>query len=45
MSEWRAIKDEYTAPRSDALEMIVTVVLTVAVDLTVAIQVVIVLAA
>jgi SulP family sulfate permease len=45
MSEWRAFKAEFTAPRSDALVMLVTFVLTVAVDLTVAIQVGIVLAA
>jgi SulP family sulfate permease len=45
MSEWRAFKAEFTAPRSDVLVMLVTFVLTVAVDLTVAIQVGLVLAA
>jgi SulP family sulfate permease len=45
MSEWRAFKGELRAPRSDALVMIVTFVLTVVVDLTVAMEVGMVLAA
>ena len=45
MSEWRAFRAEFTAPRSDLMVMLVTFVLTVAVDLTVAIQVGLVLAA
>jgi SulP family sulfate permease len=45
MSEWRAFRAELSAPRSDVLVMLVTFGLTVAVDLTVAIEVGIVLAA
>lgn len=45
MSEWRAFKAEFSAPRSDTLVMVVTFALTVLVDLTVAIQVGMVLAA
>lgn len=45
MSEWRAFRAEFTAPRSDALVMLTTFSLTVVVDLTVAIQVGLVLAA
>jgi SulP family sulfate permease len=45
MSEWRAFRAEFTAPRSDVLVMLVTFVLTVVVDLTVAVQVGLVLAA
>jgi SulP family sulfate permease len=45
MSEWRAFKGEFTAPRSDLLVMLITFTLTVVVDLTVAIQVGLVLAA
>jgi SulP family sulfate permease len=45
MSEWRAFRAELTAPKSDVVVMLVTFGLTVAVDLTVAIQVGMVLAA
>jgi SulP family sulfate permease len=45
MSEWRAFRGEFTAPRSDLAVMLATFVLTVVVDLTVAIQVGVVLAA
>lgn len=45
MSEWRAFLSEFSAPRSDMLVMVVTFVLTVVVDLTVAIEVGMVLAA
>ena len=45
MSEWRAFKAEFSAPKSDAVVMVVTFGLTVLVDLTVAIQVGMVLAA
>lgn len=45
MSEWRAFKAEFTAPKSDLLVMLITFTLTVVVDLTVAIQVGLVLAA
>jgi sulfate permease, SulP family len=45
MSEWRSFKGEFTAPKSDLIVMLVTFSLTVAVDLTVAIQVGMVLAA
>jgi SulP family sulfate permease len=45
MSEWRAFRAEFTAPRSDVLVMLATFLLTVLVDLTVAIQVGMVLAA
>jgi sulfate permease, SulP family len=39
MSEWRSFRAELTAPKSDVLVMLTTFGLTVAVDLTVAIQV------
>ena len=45
MSEWRAFRAEFTAPRSDVAVMLATFTLTVVVDLTVAIQVGVVLAA
>ena len=45
MSEWRVFKSEFRAPKSDLVVMLSTFALTVAVDLTVAIQVGIVLAA
>jgi SulP family sulfate permease len=45
MSEWRSFKAELTAPKSDVLVMLTTFTLTVVVDLTVAIQVGMVLAA
>jgi SulP family sulfate permease len=45
MSEWRTFRAEFTAPRSDLIVLLTTFVLTVAVDLTVAIQVGMVLAA
>ncbi|HEX6925666.1 MAG TPA: sulfate permease [Longimicrobiaceae bacterium] len=45
MSEWRSFRAEFRAPRSDLLVLLTTFVLTVAVDLTVAIQVGMVLAA
>jgi SulP family sulfate permease len=45
MSEWRAFRGEFTAPRSDLIVMLTTFLLTVLVDLTVAIQVGMVLAA
>jgi SulP family sulfate permease len=45
MSEWRAVRAEFRAPRSDVAVMVVTLLLTVLVDLTVAIEVGIVLAA
>ncbi len=45
MSEWRAFRAEFTAPKSDVLVMLTTFLLTVIVDLTVAIQVGMVLAA
>ncbi|HEX2202662.1 MAG TPA: SulP family inorganic anion transporter [Longimicrobium sp.] len=45
MSEWRTFASELSAPRSDVAVLLVTFVLTVAVDLTVAIQVGMVLAA
>jgi SulP family sulfate permease len=44
MSEWRAFKAEFTAPLSDVTVMLATFILTVVVDLTVAIQVGMVLA-
>jgi SulP family sulfate permease len=45
MSEWRTFRDEVrTAPRSDMLVMVTTVLLTVMVDLTVALSVGMVLA-
>ena len=45
MSEWRAFRAEFSAPRSDLLVMLTTFTLTVVVDLTVAIEVGMVLAA
>lgn len=45
MSEWRAFRAEFTAPKSDVLVMLTTFTLTVLVDLSVAIQVGLVLAA
>jgi SulP family sulfate permease len=44
-SEWRSFKAELTAPKSDVLVMLATFSLTVVVDLTIAIQVGMVLAA
>ena len=45
MSEWRTFKSEFSAPKGDALVIVVTFGLTVLIDLTVAIQVGIVLSA
>lgn len=45
MSEWRTFRSEFGAPRADVVVMLTTFVLTVAVDLTVAIQAGMVLAA
>lgn len=45
MSEWRTFRAEFSAPRSDLAVLLTTFVLTVVVDLTVAIQVGMVLAA
>ena len=45
MSEWRVFAAEFSAPRSDVAVLLVTFLLTVLVDLTVAIQVGMVLAA
>jgi sulfate permease, SulP family len=45
MSEWRAFKAELTAPKSDVVVLLATFLLTVLVDLTVAIEVGMVLAA
>jgi sulfate permease, SulP family len=45
MSEWRAFRSELSAPRSDALVLLATFSLTVVVDLTVAIEVGMVLSA
>jgi SulP family sulfate permease len=45
MSEWRAFKAELTAPKSDVAVLLATFLLTVLVDLTVAIEVGMVLAA
>jgi SulP family sulfate permease len=45
MSEWRAFKAELTAPKSDVIVLLATFLLTVLVDLTVAIEVGMVLAA
>lgn len=45
MSEWRAFRDLLAAPRSDVLVLLVTFLLTVLIDLSVAIQVGFVLAA
>src|SRR5205814_10588098 len=45
MSEWRTFKAEFRAPKSDVLVLLTTFLLTVLVDLTVAIEVGLVLAA
>lgn len=45
MSEWRTFKNEFRAPRSDVIVMLTTFSLTVLVDLTVAIEVGMVLSA
>ena len=45
MSEWRTFRSELTAPRSDVIVLLATFLLTVLVDLTVAIEVGMVLAA
>ncbi len=45
MSEWRRFRAEFSAPRSDLLVLLTTFLLTVAIDLVVAIQVGMVLAA
>ncbi|HWO89807.1 MAG TPA: SulP family inorganic anion transporter [Gemmatimonadales bacterium] len=45
MSEWRAFRAELTAPKSDVLVLLATFLLTVLVDLTVAIEVGMVMAA
>ncbi len=45
MSEWRTFKAEFSAPKSDLIVLLTTFVLTVVVDLTVAVQVGMVLAA
>jgi SulP family sulfate permease len=45
MSEWRSFRNELRGPRSDVIVLLVTFTLTVVVDLTVAVQVGIVLAA
>jgi sulfate permease, SulP family len=45
MSEWRRFKAEFTAPKSDILVLVTTFLLTVLVDLTVAVEVGMVLAA
>lgn len=45
MSEWRAFRAELTAPKSDVLVLLITFGLTVLVDLTVAIEIGMVLAA
>jgi sulfate permease, SulP family len=45
MSEWRTFRSELTAPKSDVLVLLATFLLTVLVDLTVAIEVGMVLAA
>jgi SulP family sulfate permease len=45
MSEWRSFRSEFRAPRSDVVVMVTTFSLTVLVDLTVAIEVGMVLAA
>jgi SulP family sulfate permease len=45
MSEWRAFRAQFSAPKSDVIVMLTTFLLTVLVDLTVAIQVGMVLAA
>jgi SulP family sulfate permease len=45
MSEWRTFKNEFRAPKSDVIVMVTTFSLTVLVDLTVAIEVGMVLAA
>ncbi|MEO8199768.1 MAG: SulP family inorganic anion transporter [Gemmatimonadota bacterium] len=45
MSEWRTFKNEFRGPKSDVIVMVTTFLLTVMVDLTVAIEVGMVLAA
>src|SRR5437879_13918617 len=45
MSEWRTFKAEFRAPKSDVVVLLTTFLLTVLVDLTVAIEVGMVLAA
>jgi sulfate permease, SulP family len=45
MSEWRTFKAEFSAPKSDLIVLLTTFVLTVLIDLTVAVQVGMVLAA
>ena len=45
MSEWRTFKNEFRAPKSDVIVMLTTFFLTVLVDLTVAIEVGMILAA
>jgi SulP family sulfate permease len=45
MSEWRTFRSELTAPKSDVVVLLATFILTVVVDLTVAIEVGMVLAA
>ncbi len=45
MSDWRTFKSEFRGPRSDVIVMVTTFLLTVVVDLTVAIEVGMVLAA
>jgi sulfate permease, SulP family len=45
MSEWRTFRAEFRAPKSDLLVLLITFLLTVLVDLTVAVEVGIVLAA
>jgi SulP family sulfate permease len=45
MSEWRTFKAEFTAPKSDLIVLLTTFVLTVIIDLSVAVQVGMVLAA
>src|SRR5438046_10593702 len=45
MSEWRTFRSELTAPKSDVVVLLTTFALTVIVDLTVAIEVGMVLAA
>ena len=45
MSEWRTFRSELSAPRSDVVVLLTTFTLTVVVDLTLAIQVGMVLAA
>ena len=45
MSEWRNFRAQLRAPRSDVIVLVTTFVLTVVVDLTVALQVGMILAA